>query len=54
VVKDRLEQTGMRWTVPGAQAMLDLRSTYINGDWHDFQEHRVQTEQNRLYEKNAA
>lgn len=54
VVKDRLEQTGMRWTVPGAQAMLDLRSTYINGDWHDFQEHRVQIEQNRLYEKNAA
>ena len=25
VVKDRLEQTGMRWNVNGAQAMLHLR-----------------------------
>ncbi|HEX4150117.1 MAG TPA: ISKra4 family transposase, partial [Pirellulales bacterium] len=31
VVKDRLEQTGMRWTVAGAQAMLHLRAIYLNG-----------------------
>ncbi len=33
VVKDRMELSGMRWTVDGAQAMLYLRSIYLNGDW---------------------
>jgi hypothetical protein len=27
LVKDRMEQTGMRWTVTGARAMLHLRAT---------------------------
>jgi hypothetical protein len=54
VVKDRMEQTGMRWTVKGAQSMLNLRSTYINGDWEDFNEYRIRTEQDRLYGKKAA
>ena len=36
LVKDRLEATGMHWTVEGAQAMLDVRSTYLNGDWSAF------------------
>lgn len=31
LVKDRLCRTGMRWTMEGAQAMLDLRSVYISG-----------------------
>jgi hypothetical protein len=50
LVKDRLEQTGMRWTVDGAQAMLHLRATYLNGDWDAFWEYRIQEEQKRLYE----
>jgi len=49
LVKDRMELTGMRWRIPGAQAMLDLRAVYINGDWDSFQEHRVQEEGRRLY-----
>ncbi len=49
VVKDRMEQSGMRWTVDGAQAMLYLRSIYLNGDWQEFDEHRIHTEQNTLY-----
>jgi hypothetical protein len=32
LVKDRMERTGMRWTVVGAQAMLNLRAVYLNGD----------------------
>jgi hypothetical protein len=28
LVKDRMEQTGMRWTVEGAQAMLHVRALY--------------------------
>ncbi|MCH8047950.1 MAG: hypothetical protein IID44_30005 [Planctomycetes bacterium] len=49
VVKDRMERAGMRWTIDGAQAMLDLRSTSINGQWSAFQTHRIKTETRRLY-----
>jgi len=54
LVKDRLEQTGMRWTVYGAQAMLDTRSLYLNEQWNEFLEYRIQTEQAALYDKIAA
>ena len=53
LVKDRLEQTGMRWTVAGAQAMLHLRATYLNGDWEAFYEYRIAEEQRRLYHPQA-
>ncbi|MEO5937045.1 MAG: ISKra4 family transposase [Terriglobales bacterium] len=49
LVKDRMEQTGMRWTVDGAQALLHLRAIYINGDWPAFVTYRIQKEQDRLY-----
>jgi hypothetical protein len=49
LVKDRMERSGMRWTVAGAQAMLDLRSTYINGQWDEFQRYRISQENGRLY-----
>jgi hypothetical protein len=49
VVKDRMERAGMRWTVAGAQAMLDLRTTYINGHWDAFQSCRIEQERQRLY-----
>lgn len=49
LVKDRMELTGMRWCVPGAQAMLDLRAVYLNGDWETFQQHRIKQERHRLY-----
>lgn len=49
LVKDRLERTGMRWSLAGAQAMLHLRALYINGNWSDFVDHRIQREQNALY-----
>ena len=49
VVKDRMERAGMRWTIDGAQAMLDLRSTSINDQWPAFQTHRITAETERLY-----
>ena len=49
LVKDRLERTGMRWTVEGAQAILDLRSTYLNGDWNTYWTYYTQAEHQRLY-----
>lgn len=54
LVKDRMEQTGMRWTVAGAQAMLHVRALYLNGQWGEFLEHRVAQEQSRLYQRPAA
>jgi hypothetical protein len=54
LVKDRLEQTGMRWTVEGAQAMLHVRALYLNDRWEDFLEFRVEREQARLYRPVAA
>ena len=44
LVKDRCEGTGMRWTKPGAEALLSLRSVYVNGDWeayHGFHRQRA-------------
>jgi hypothetical protein len=41
VVRDRMERAGMRWVVAGAQAMLDLRTTYLNGQWEDYQTYRI-------------
>jgi hypothetical protein len=53
LVKDRMEGTGMRWGLAGAQAMLHLRALYLNGDWHDFVEHRIAQEQFGLYAQAA-
>ncbi len=49
VVKDRLERTGMSWIVSGAQAMLDLRSIYLNDQWQPFMAFRIDRETKRLY-----
>jgi hypothetical protein len=49
LVKDRMERAGMHWTPAGAQAMLDVRSTYVNGDWEEYQQYRIERETKRLY-----
>jgi len=49
LVKDRMERSGMRWTRPGAQAMLDLRSTFINDQWEAYHAYRIKQETLRLY-----
>ncbi len=49
LVKDRMERTGMRWLPSGAQAMLDLRATYLNGEWDAFWNFHVKQEDERLY-----
>jgi hypothetical protein len=48
-VKDRMERAGMRWVKKGAQAMLDVRSEFLNGDWQKFQQFRIEREAERLY-----
>jgi len=49
VIKDRMERAGMRWKVPGAEAMLELRTIAANGDWTEFQNYRIDYENRRLY-----
>lgn len=49
LIKDRMERAGMHWTPSGAQAMLDVRSTWINGDWEAYQTYYQQREIIRLY-----
>ena len=51
LVKDRLERAGMRWHPDGAQAMLDLRAVYLNGEWEAFWSYHVEREDDRLYGK---
>jgi hypothetical protein len=46
LIKDRLDITGARWGLAGAEAILKLRATHSNGDfenywrWHLAQEHQ--------------
>src|SRR5438105_14209324 len=49
LIKDRMERAGMHWTLAGAQAMLDLRSVWIGGQWQAFQEERLERETERLH-----
>jgi hypothetical protein len=49
LVKDRMERTGMRWVVPSAQAMLDLRAVHASDRWDDYQTYRIDAERRRLY-----
>lgn len=54
VVKDRMEQSGMRWTMKGAHAMLGLRSVQLSGLWDDFMEQWREQETLRLYPEREA
>jgi hypothetical protein len=49
LVKDRMEQAGMRWTKPGAQAVLDLRAVRLNHDWEAYWAFHRQRQHERLY-----
>ena len=48
-VKDRMEQSGMRWTINGAQAVLNVRSIKKNDDWDDFWKFYTQTKKKNIY-----
>ena len=48
-VKDRMERAGMRWTIKGAQAMLNMRSVNLNGHLDEFNKYRIQQQTKKLY-----
>ncbi|NRB08112.1 MAG: ISKra4 family transposase, partial [Richelia sp.] len=44
LIKDRMDITGARWTMRGAEAVLPLGSLYISGDWHEYWQFHLQQE----------
>lgn len=54
LVKDRMEKAGMRWTIAGAQAVLDLRAVRLNGDWDAYWIFHRQQQHQRLYATSPA
>jgi hypothetical protein len=49
LVKDRMERAGMHWTIPGAQAMLNVRSVYVSDLWEAYHEYRITRATEKLY-----
>lgn len=53
LIKDRLERTGMRWTVDGAEAVIQLRATELNGDWEAYWRYHIAAQRRLLYPEHA-
>ena len=49
LVKDRCERSGMRWSQPGAEALLHLRCVAENGDWDSFHAFRRAKRHQEVY-----
>ena len=50
VVKDRLDLTGCRWSLKGAEAILKLRALRTNNDWTRYWSHHLAQERKREHE----
>jgi hypothetical protein len=53
LVKDRMERSGMRWRLNGAQAMLNVRAVWQSSYWDEFQTYRIEEEQAKLHPNRA-
>ena len=42
LVKDRMERTGMRWTLEGARSMLNVRAVFQSDHWTTFHQQRIE------------
>ena len=45
LVKDRMERSGMRWTLEGARNMLNVRAAFQSSYWDQLQRNRITSEQ---------
>lgn len=54
LIKDRLDITGARWGLPGAEAVLKLRATSSNGDFDDYWRYHLAQEQHRVHNSRYA
>lgn len=49
LIKDRMERSGMRWSLAGAEAMIQLRSLYLSADLDDYWDFHLEQDRRRLY-----
>jgi hypothetical protein len=49
LIKDRMERSGMRWTISTAEALVKLRAAYLSGDFEDYWRFHVAAEHRRLH-----
>lgn len=49
LVKDRMERSGMRWTLKGARSMLDVRAAFQSNHWSAFLKQRITNEVDRTH-----
>ena len=54
LVKDRMDLTGARWGLPGAEAILKLRAIRSNGDFDDYWHYHLTQERHRVHESRYA
>ena len=50
LVKDRMDITGARWGLTGAEAVLKLRTLRSNGDFNEYMRYHVAQERRRVHE----
>lgn len=50
LVKDRMDITGARWGLPGAEAVLKLRALRSNGDFDAYWRYHLEQERRRVHE----
>jgi len=44
LVKDRMERSGMRWTLEGARSMLNVRAAFQSDHWRTFLDWHIENE----------
>jgi hypothetical protein len=49
LIKDRMERSGMRWTIETAEALVKLRAAYLSGDFEEHWRFHVDAEHQRLH-----
>ena len=54
LVKDRMDITGARWGLPGAEAILKLRALRSNGDFDAYWRYHLAQERRRVHESRYA
>ncbi len=50
-VRSRMEKNGMRWSMDGAQKILNLRAINKNKDWEEYMKYYIKKEQEKIGDK---
>jgi len=53
MIGDRLDITGARWGLQGAEAILTLRAVIVNGDYDDYRRYHLACEHQRALPRHS-